>query len=302
MELTQNNLQAQFHNSLIRNFGAPRINYLDQLQSTDLQVCRTSCVTPVMFNQFKNLIAVQTQLTKEQKNILKAICILAYRTGLRLNEILGLKLSDLAMINLRYETIGHDLYYYFTNEKYEIFKIFIHNNYSRQLKTSNAKRGMYLDELLTRDELISVIHLINKKMKVPINQNTLGAKDCLIFSEEGGGELIIKVSLLQRNLSEANKWIEHLKVKYTSNSPEYMHLKAISLGLDAKYLEARELLECLNEKKPRQIKIIKQLIQVCEQLRDHNSVVGYLKLALRIKPNDISLLEKRDFYEKISLM
>jgi len=177
----------KFHNSLIRNFGAPRINYLDQLQSTDLQVCRTSYVTPVMFNQFKNLIAVQTQLTKDQKNILKVICILAYRTGLRLNEILGLKLSDLAMINLRYETIGHDLYYYFTNEKYEIFKIFIHNNYSRQLKTSNAKRGMCLDELLTRDELISVIHLINKKMKVPINQNTLGAKDCLIFSEEGGG-------------------------------------------------------------------------------------------------------------------
>ena len=115
-------------------------------------------------------------------------------------------------------------------------------------------------------------------------------------------ELIIKVSLLQRNLSEANKWIEHLKVKYTSNSPEYMHLKAISLGLDAKYLEARNLLECLNEKEPRQIKIIKQLIQVCEQLRDYNSVVGYLKLALRLNPNDINLLEKRAFYQKISLM
>jgi len=115
-------------------------------------------------------------------------------------------------------------------------------------------------------------------------------------------ELIAKVSLLQRDISMANQWIGHIKSKYTSECPEFMKLKAVALGLDARYSEARDLLESLNEKKPRQLKIIKQLIHVCEQLRDYNSVVGYLKLALRLKPNDTSLLEKRDFYQKISLM
>src|SRR5690606_16543131 len=106
-------------------------------------------------------------------------------------------------------------------------------------------------------------------------------------------ELIAKVSLLQRDISMANQWIGHIKSKYTSECPEFMKLKAVALGLDARYSEARDLLESLNEKKPRQLKIIKQLIHVCEQLRDYNSVVGYLKLALRLKPNDTSLLEKR---------
>lgn len=33
-----------------------------------------------------------------------------------------------------------------------------------------------------------------------------------------------------------------------------MKLKAVALGLDARYSEARDLLESLNEKKPRQLK------------------------------------------------
>lgn len=115
-------------------------------------------------------------------------------------------------------------------------------------------------------------------------------------------ELIVKVSLLQRDIPLANKWIDHIKIKYTTDSAEYMKLKAVALGLDARYSEARDLLECLNEKKPLQIKIVKQLIQVYEQLRDYNSVIGYLKLALRLCPNDSNLLEKKDFYQKISLM
>ncbi|MOA17794.1 hypothetical protein D3C78_1380630 [compost metagenome] len=115
-------------------------------------------------------------------------------------------------------------------------------------------------------------------------------------------ELIVKVSLLQRDIPLANKWIDHIKIKYTTESAEYMKLKAVALGLDARYSEARDLLECLNEKKPLQIKIVKQLIQVYEQLRDYNAVIGYLKLALRLCPNDSNLLEKKDFYQKISLM
>lgn len=244
----------KFHNSLIRNFGAPRVNYLDQLQSTDLQVCRTSYVTPVMFNQFKNLIAVQTQLTKDQKNILKVICTLAYRTGLRLNEILGLKLSDLAMINFKYKTIGYDPHYYFINEKHEICKIFIHNNYTRQIKTTNAKRGMCLDQLLTKAELMSVIHLINKKMKVPINQNTLGAKDCLIFSEEGG---VISPRSVSRLIKEIFDQL-FLNQAHDYSFHSFRHTAATNLSLILKGTDS--LIRSWTDYSPEQVHKIKSYL------------------------------------------
>lgn len=168
---------------------------------------------------------------------------------------------------------------------------------SKQIFDSNQDIFAFYNYLIAlyKDQRFLELSEAVKANQVAILNNTLNDDLELL-------ELIAKVSLLQRDMSMANKWIDRIKIKYTAESAEYMKLKAVALGLDARYSEAKDLLECLNEKKPRQIKIIKQLIQVCEQLRDYNSVVGYLKLALRLKPNDMSLLEKRDFYQKISLM
>ena len=79
--------------------------------------------------------------------------MLAYRTGLRIGEILGLRLRDLVMIELDPKTIGNEEYYYLTASNPQFIKILIHNNYHRQVKTTNAKRGICLDELLTECEL-----------------------------------------------------------------------------------------------------------------------------------------------------
>lgn len=168
---------------------------------------------------------------------------------------------------------------------------------SKQIFDSNKDIFAFYNYLIAlyKDQRFLELSEAVKANQVVILNNTLNDDLELL-------ELIVKVLLVQRNIPMANKWIDHIKIKYTAESAEYMKLKAVALGLDACYSEARDLLECLNEKKPRQIKIIKQLIQVCEQLRDYNSVAGYLKLALRLKPNDMSLLEKRDFYQKISLM
>lgn len=168
---------------------------------------------------------------------------------------------------------------------------------SKQIFDSNKDIFAFYNYLIAlyKDQRFLELSEAVKANQVVILNNTLNDDLELL-------ELIVKVLLVQRNIPMANKWIDHIKIKYTAESVEYMKLKAVALGLDACYSEARDLLECLNEKKPRQIKIIKQLIQVCEQLRDYNSVAGYLKLALRLKPNDMSLLEKRDFYQKISLM
>lgn len=176
----------KFHKSLIHNFDVPRVNYLDQLKSDDLQMCRASYITPVMWAHFNNLIGRQVDLSKEQKSIFKIICMLAYRTGLRIGEILGLRLRDLAMIELEVKTIGNEEYYYLTASNPQVIKIFIHNNYHRQVKTTNAKRGIRLDELLTERELNEFIGLIKKHLNVKVDQRRLGAEDCFIFQDEFG--------------------------------------------------------------------------------------------------------------------
>ena len=176
----------KFHKSLMHNFDAPRVNYLDQLKSDDLQMCRSSYITPVMWAHFNNLIGRQVDLSKEQKSIFKIICMLAYRTGLRIGEILGLRLRDLAMIELEVKTIGNEEYYYLTASNPQVIKIFIHNNYHRQVKTTNAKRGIRLDELLTECELNEFIGLIKKHLNVKVDQRRLGAEDCFIFQDEFG--------------------------------------------------------------------------------------------------------------------
>lgn len=176
----------KFHKSLMHNFDVPRVNYLDQLKSDDLQMCRSSYITPVMWAHFNNLIGRQVELSKQQKSIFKIICMLAYRTGLRIGEILGLRLRDLAMTDLDVKTIGYERYYDLTASNPQFIKIFIHNNYHRQVKTTNAKRGIRLDELLTEPELNEFIGLIKKHFNVKVDQRTLGAEDCFIFQDEFG--------------------------------------------------------------------------------------------------------------------
>lgn len=189
----------KFHKSLMLHFNVPRVDFLDRLSSSGLQMCRASYITPVMYDQFKNLIAVNKHLTTNQKKMLEVICMLAYRTGLRIKEILGLRLRDLVMTDLKYKTIGHDRYYYLCSNNPTFVKIEIRNNYHRHLKTENAHRAMSLGELLTQDELSEFIDLIRKKMtdqssnefitkhiKYPIINKILTSKDRFIFEDEFG--------------------------------------------------------------------------------------------------------------------
>ena len=53
-------------------------------------------------------------------------------------------------------------------------KIFIHNNYHRQVKTTNAKRGIRLDELLTERELNEAYWFPNSH---PTTQDIIGIED-----------------------------------------------------------------------------------------------------------------------------
>ena len=68
------------------------------------------------------------------------------------------------------------------------------------------------------------------------------------------------------------------------------------------YIDARALLEKVNQATPMVIHVLTQLVQVCEQMRDYSAAVAYLKVALRVSPEDEVLLNKRELYGKLGVI
>ena len=81
-----------------------------------------------------------------------------------------------------------------------------------------------------------------------------------------------------------------------------MYLESSILGLEAKYPEARALLEKVNQTTPMKFHVLSQLILVSEQMRDYSGAAAYLKAALRVAPLDNSMKEKKELYAKLGVI
>ncbi|MDF4413697.1 serine/threonine-protein kinase [Vibrio parahaemolyticus] len=114
-------------------------------------------------------------------------------------------------------------------------------------------------------------------------------------------ELIVKANLQLRNINQAQFWLLQRKQVGDENSAT-MYLESSILGLEAKYPEARALLEKVNQAMPRKLHVLTQLIQVCEQMRDYSGAVGYLKATLRMFPEASHLFDKKKLYTNLGLM
>ncbi|EON4257672.1 serine/threonine protein kinase, partial [Escherichia coli] len=114
-------------------------------------------------------------------------------------------------------------------------------------------------------------------------------------------ELIVKANLQLRNISQANFWLLQRKQAEAENAAT-MYLESSILGLEAKYSEARVLLEKVNQTTPMKFHVLSQLILVCEQMRDYSGAAAYLKAALRVAPLDNSMKEKKELYAKLGVI
>lgn len=114
-------------------------------------------------------------------------------------------------------------------------------------------------------------------------------------------ELIIKANLQIRDINQAKYWLLKRKQAAEENTTT-MYLESSILGLEAKYPEARALLEKVNQKTPMKFKVLCQLILVCEQMRDYSGAVAYLKAALRLAPLDANMISKKALYTKLGVM
>lgn len=105
----------------------------------------------------------------------------------------------------------------------------------------------------------------------------------------------IKVFLRLRKLDVAQNLLR-IAAENGESSLEHGLCEASIWGMEANYDQARTLLDDLNRRYPRNPDVLRRLIQVCEQQRDYQGSAGFLRVALKVTPDDKRLLAKRQRY------
>lgn len=124
------------------------------------------------------------------------------------------------------------------------------------------------------------------------------------FADLENGSVIrllgIKSFLSLRNVSRAKAILDEA-ISLDGESLELDFLMATIYGLEANFLAAREALEKINRKLPAKPHVLTRLIQVCEQMRDYNAAVGYLRHTLRISGSNPDLEVKKQKYQELGI-
>ena len=118
-----------FHRYQMQYFDAPDVIFA---WGENKQVVKASMVSPRVYNGMHSALQA-SELNKSQTLLCQTILILAYRTGMRINELAGIKLKNMKDLS-------------------DISIVLTPNPYLR-LKSSSAKRRVLLAALLKKDEL-----------------------------------------------------------------------------------------------------------------------------------------------------
>ena len=131
-----------FHQYQMEYFDAPDVVFA---WGENKQVVKASMVSPRVYNAMHSALQV-SELNSSQKLLCQTILILAYRTGMRINEIAGIKLKNIKDLS-------------------DISVVLTPNPYLR-LKSSSAKRRVLLAALLKKDELEVVTSFIAQQQRM----------------------------------------------------------------------------------------------------------------------------------------
>src|SRR5699024_1634654 len=94
-KFTYGRLRA-FHDYQREYYDAP---YVDFPWSNNRQVVKANIISPRIYHAMKAYIDSST-LEVEQKRLCLVVLSLAYRSGMRINELIGIKVSDIADIEV----------------------------------------------------------------------------------------------------------------------------------------------------------------------------------------------------------
>ncbi|MGO3640575.1 tyrosine-type recombinase/integrase [Psychrobacter sp. AOP31-E1-50] len=135
-KFTYGRLKA-FHDHQCINFDAPYVYFP---WGNNRQVVKAEMVSPRVYHVMKDYIQ-SSNLDFDQKPLCLIVLALAYRTGMRINEIIGIKVGDIVDIG------------FINGQVIEVPKIILKPNRYRRLKSSSAKRVIPIDSLFKDDEL-----------------------------------------------------------------------------------------------------------------------------------------------------
>ena len=121
------------HQSLKKHFGAPHVHLQ---RENDPKIVSSSLISTDLYQHILLSVSNQTTLSLYNRSMMKVIFTLLYRTGLRINELLGIRLTDLEYDPYTYKDIN----------------LIIRSNSHRALKSDDGTRRISLPVLLKPDE------------------------------------------------------------------------------------------------------------------------------------------------------
>ncbi|WP_201574577.1 tyrosine-type recombinase/integrase [Psychrobacter sp. H8-1] len=135
-KFTYGRLKA-FHDYQRMHFDAPYVYFP---WGSSRQVVKANIVSPRVYHAMKEYVQL-SELEVDQKRLCLIVLTLAYRTGMRINEIIGIKVKDIRDIGV------------INGQVIEVPKVILKPNRYRRLKSSSAKRVIPIDSLFKDDEL-----------------------------------------------------------------------------------------------------------------------------------------------------
>jgi integrase len=118
------------------------------------QIVKANIISPRIYHAMKVYVD-ESKLELEQKRICLVVLSIAYRTGLRIKELIGIRVSDIA-----------DIYTDNYNQEIDEPKIWIRPNRYRRLKSSSASRVIPINCLLKKDEMDLFIELFKHQKRL----------------------------------------------------------------------------------------------------------------------------------------
>jgi integrase len=167
-KFTYGRLRA-FHDYQRTHYDAPYVYFP---WGNKRQVVNANMISPRIYHAMKEYL-VTSDLDYEQKNLCLVVLSLAYRTGLRIKELIGVKVSDIA-----------DIYIDEHGQRIEQPKIWLRPNRYRRLKSSSASRLIPINCLLKKDELEQFTQLYHQQKRL---------KRRYLFSQGSGDQPLLSV-------------------------------------------------------------------------------------------------------------
>ena len=149
-KFTYGRLRA-FHDYQRAHYNAPFVYFP---WGNKRQVVNANMISPRIYHAMKEYL-VNSDLDDEQKNLCLVVLSLAYRTGLRIKELIGVKVGDIA-----------DIYIDEHGQRIEQPQIWLRPNRYRRLKSSSASRLIPINCLLKKDELKQLTQLYRQQKRL----------------------------------------------------------------------------------------------------------------------------------------